>query len=68
MRSRRRGVVCGVSKRKRVSHISGGALVSFGRSGQRPGGALCDLAPTLLELMGVVKPGEMTGKSLLSHP
>ena len=34
----------------------------------RPGGALCDLAPTLLELMGVVKPGEMTGKSLLSHP
>ncbi len=29
------------------------------------GGALCDLAPTLLQLMGMEKPAEMTGKSLL---
>jgi len=28
-------------------------------------GALCDLAPTLLELMGLPIPGEMEGKSLL---
>ena len=28
-------------------------------------GKLCDLAPTLLELIGVPKPQEMTGKSLL---
>jgi 2,3-bisphosphoglycerate-independent phosphoglycerate mutase len=28
-------------------------------------GKLCDLAPTLLELIGVSKPQEMTGKSLL---
>lgn len=28
-------------------------------------GALCDLAPTVLELMDVEQPGEMTGKSLL---
>ena len=28
-------------------------------------GALCDLAPTLLELMGVEKPAEMTGNSLV---
>ena len=28
-------------------------------------GKLCDLAPTLLELLGVPKPQEMTGKSLL---
>lgn len=29
-------------------------------------GALCDLAPTLLELMGLSKPAEMTGESLVS--
>jgi 2,3-bisphosphoglycerate-independent phosphoglycerate mutase len=28
-------------------------------------GKLCDLAPTLLELLGIQKPQEMTGKSLL---
>ncbi len=28
-------------------------------------GKLCDLAPTLLELLGIPKPQEMTGKSLL---
>ena len=31
----------------------------------REGGALCDVAPTLLEAMGVPQPAEMTGKSLL---
>lgn len=31
------------------------------------GGALCDLAPTLLELLGVAQPAEMTGRSLLQH-
>ncbi|MFV0363538.1 MAG: 2,3-bisphosphoglycerate-independent phosphoglycerate mutase [Suipraeoptans sp.] len=31
----------------------------------REGGALCDIAPTLLELMGMNKPKEMTGESLL---
>ena len=30
----------------------------------RAGGALCDLAPTLLELMDIPKPAEMTGLSL----
>ncbi|GAB3488138.1 2,3-bisphosphoglycerate-independent phosphoglycerate mutase [Marinomonas epiphytica] len=29
-------------------------------------GALCDLAPTLLEMMGMAKPEEMTGESLLT--
>ena len=28
-------------------------------------GALCDIAPTMLELMGVEQPAEMTGKSLI---
>ena len=31
----------------------------------REGGVLADIAPTLLELMGMEKPKEMTGKSLL---
>ena len=31
----------------------------------RTGGALCDVAPTLLDVMGVEKPKEMEGKSLL---
>ncbi len=31
----------------------------------REGGALCDIAPTLIEVMGLKQPEEMTGKSLL---
>lgn len=31
----------------------------------REGGALCDIVPTLLEVMGLPQPAEMTGKSLL---
>lgn len=31
----------------------------------RDGGALCDVAPTLLDMMGIPKPEEMTGHSLL---
>ena len=31
----------------------------------REGGALCDIVPTLIELMGMEQPKEMTGKSLL---
>ena len=31
----------------------------------REGGALCDIVPTMIELMGMEKPAEMTGKSLL---
>jgi len=31
----------------------------------KEGGRLADIAPTLLELLGVVQPAEMTGKSLL---
>ena len=31
----------------------------------REGGALCDVAPTILQLMGIEKPAEMTGVSLI---
>lgn len=33
--------------------------------GLREGGCLADIAPTLIELMGLTQPEEMTGKSLL---
>ena len=33
--------------------------------GLREGGALCDIVPTLIDLMGMEQPKEMTGKSLL---
>jgi 2,3-bisphosphoglycerate-independent phosphoglycerate mutase len=31
----------------------------------REGGALCDIAPTLLDIMGLEQPAQMTGKSLI---
>jgi len=31
----------------------------------REGGRLCDIAPTMLTIMGIGKPGEMTGESLI---
>ena len=31
----------------------------------REGGCLADIAPTLIELMGMQQPADMTGKSLL---
>jgi 2,3-bisphosphoglycerate-independent phosphoglycerate mutase len=35
------------------------------RAKLRPGGRLCDIAPTLLDIMGIEKPTVMTGKSLI---
>ncbi|MHB1652389.1 MAG: 2,3-bisphosphoglycerate-independent phosphoglycerate mutase [Desulfitobacteriaceae bacterium] len=42
-------------------------LVSESQQGRplREGGALCDIAPTILELLHISQPPEMTGKSLL---
>jgi 2,3-bisphosphoglycerate-independent phosphoglycerate mutase len=31
----------------------------------RGGGRICDVAPTMLELLGIAQPAVMTGKSLL---
>jgi 2,3-bisphosphoglycerate-independent phosphoglycerate mutase len=36
--------------------------------GLRDGGILADVAPTVLELLGVEQPAEMTGQSLLERP
>lgn len=41
-------------------------LIYIGRAGQiRSGGALSDIAPTLLHLMGLPQPAEMTGQNLI---
>ncbi|MEK7380563.1 MAG: 2,3-bisphosphoglycerate-independent phosphoglycerate mutase [Gemmatimonadota bacterium] len=37
-----------------------------GHTALRTGGALCDVAPTILQLLHLEQPGEMTGRSLLS--
>ncbi|MGD9523750.1 MAG: 2,3-bisphosphoglycerate-independent phosphoglycerate mutase [Gemmatimonadales bacterium] len=39
--------------------------VGDGLPGFRAGGALCDVAPTVLQLLGLPQPAEMTGRSLL---
>ena len=41
-------------------------IVAAGMEGRqlRAGGALCDVAPTLLELLGLAQPAEMDGVSL----
>jgi 2,3-bisphosphoglycerate-independent phosphoglycerate mutase len=31
----------------------------------KEGGALCDIVPTMIDMMGMEKPAEMTGQSLL---
>jgi len=41
-------------------------LVGAGERKLRPG-RLADIAPTMLELMDLAKPKEMTGKSLIIH-
>ena len=42
-------------------------LLSFAPARSLRGGRLADLAPTLLDLMGLEQPEQMTGKSLLSY-
>ena len=42
-------------------------LINRKEYGLREGGCLADIAPTLLELMGIPKPKEMSGESLLKR-
>jgi 2,3-bisphosphoglycerate-independent phosphoglycerate mutase len=44
-----------------VNDADGGAQI-------REGGRLCDIAPTMLDLLHIAKPVEMTGHSLVVHP
>lgn len=41
-------------------------LINDGDVKLKENGALCDVAPTILEIMGIEKPKEMTGESLIS--
>jgi 2,3-bisphosphoglycerate-independent phosphoglycerate mutase len=43
-------------------------LVNAGEGiGLKEGGKLCDIVPTLLDLMGLPQPKEMTGRSLVTR-
>jgi 2,3-bisphosphoglycerate-independent phosphoglycerate mutase len=42
-------------------------VLTRGASGLRDGGELSDLAPTVLDLLGLEQPPELTGKSLLEN-
>lgn len=42
-------------------------IVTDSKLSLRSSGALCDIAPTLLELLGLEKPAEMSGESLIDH-
>jgi 2,3-bisphosphoglycerate-independent phosphoglycerate mutase len=42
-----------------------GEGLATGRTKMRTGGRLADIAPTVLQLMGLPKPQEMTGESLI---
>ena len=37
------------------------------KTGRRSGGALRDVAPTMLDQLGLAQPAEMTGQSLLER-
>ena len=45
-------------------------LVYVGKTGKgfSSGGSLCDIAPTLLAILGLTKPKEMSGVNLLDKP
>ena len=40
-------------------------LVGYGKNTELKEGRLCDFAPTMLDVMGLEKPEEMTGESLI---
>ncbi len=41
--------------------------VTDSKSAKVQGGALCDVAPSILHIMGLPQPGEMTGKCLIQE-
>jgi len=56
------------SGQKHTAHTTNKVpLVFHGRHGKlKPGGSLSDIAPTMLNLLGLAQPAEMTGHSLLA--
>lgn len=43
-------------------------VIGDGYYGLRPRGKLADVAPTILDLLGIAKPDVMTGETLIEHP
>jgi 2,3-bisphosphoglycerate-independent phosphoglycerate mutase len=43
-------------------------IVTAALAGLREGGVLADVAPTVLDLLGLEKPSAMTGRSLVTRP
>ncbi len=56
-----------ITKQPHTAHSNNPVpLIYIGREGQLSGdGALCDIAPTLMYMLGLEQPAEMTGRSLL---
>jgi len=50
-----------------TSNLTPLILVNSQAKGLKTGGKLCDISPTLLDMMGLPKPTEMTGESLLER-
>ena len=48
-----------------ADHGNAEQLIDYETGTLREGGCLADIAPTLIEMMGMQQPAEMTGKSLL---
>jgi len=46
---------------------TGNVEYSFKNSGRDHPGALADVAPTILDVMGLEKPDDMTGQILIKH-
>ena len=46
---------------------TGKGKYSFKISGRDHPGALADVAPTILDVMGIGQPDDMTGQSLIKH-
>jgi len=46
---------------------TGKGKYSFKISGRDHPGALADVAPTVLDVMGIKQPEDMTGQSLIKH-
>ena len=46
---------------------TGKGKYSFKISGREHPGALADVAPTILDVMGIEQPEDMTGQSLIKH-
>lgn len=60
-------IMTSTERKFRADLVVPGVGAPEGTTVKETGGALCDVAPTVLEYMGVAVPEDMTGESLLMH-